>query len=888
MRQLIVTLLLGIPLQALAAPSVWTTHATVKIHPDDAPGSAASASIWAARNEFEAFQVAVNGGSAGATAVSMTAPTLLGPGGAAIPAANVRLYREALITTTYASNLEAQPGAWPDALIPDVDALANQKRNAFPFDVPPGENRVVWVEVLVPQDATPGTYDGTVEVTGGSGFSASVPVSLTVWPFALPSTASLHSTFGIAWDGPCQESYGGYGGANCNDAQLAALRAQWSAWFLDHRLTVDAVYTGPSSQGGGYDWASWDAIYGPLFDGTAPTRLPGARATTIRYTWTRDQAHYAAWAQHFRQKGWFGATYDYTCDEPPATCAWSDIPARAAMIHAADPGFRTLVTTNIDDASTNGALASIDIISPVINQMDDKYGNQVGNQRANYDAYVAGGGELFWYQSCMSEGCGPGQPNAGSKGYDSYFTGWPMYQVDAPAVRNRAQEWLSFLFGIQGELYYETDQAESSGMDPYADQWIFGGNGDGTLVYPGRASQIGGTTPIPVASMRLDLIREGMEDYEYLKLVSDLGDPAFARTEALAVASNTHSIDDDPSVLYAARTALAQRIIALSSSTSGCSDGTAEGACSATAPMQCSGGQLVASCGACGCPGGQTCQTDGTCATVSASTYTALPLSAAPTLDGALSEYEGMPQLALGSSNVQAAWDDQNLYVAFDVAASRLVASDGTEPDVYDASAVEVMIDPDANGGASADANDIHLVVDVAGNVSDALGWTDFTWTSGARAAVDLEGGTVGGAAVGRGYRVELAIPWSAIGLSPRDGLGFGFDVAIDDIDGAGALSSRDWAGLSRFNDPAGWGQVTLGARPAAGSSGSSTSTGGQGSTAGGATTGQGGTSGAADPSGDGATLSTGCSSGGNELAFFALLASLGLRRSRRGARRVR
>jgi hypothetical protein len=43
------------------------------------------------------------------------------------------------------------------------------------------------------------------------------------------------------------------------------------------------------------------------------------------------------------------------------------------------------------------------------------------------------------------------------------------------------------------------------------------------LFYPGRPDRIGGTSDIPVESIRLKLIREGMEDYEYLALLAKLG-----------------------------------------------------------------------------------------------------------------------------------------------------------------------------------------------------------------------------------------------------------------------------------------------------------------------------------------------------------------------------
>jgi hypothetical protein len=48
-------------------------------------------------------------------------------------------------------------------------------------------------------------------------------------------------------------------------------------------------------------------------------------------------------------------------------------------------------------------------------------------------------------------------------------------------------------------------------------------NGDGTtLFYPGLPALIGGRTDIPIGSIRLKLIRKGMEDYEYLVLLASV------------------------------------------------------------------------------------------------------------------------------------------------------------------------------------------------------------------------------------------------------------------------------------------------------------------------------------------------------------------------------
>jgi hypothetical protein len=125
-------------------------------------------------------------------------------------------------------------------------------------------------------------------------------------------------------------------------------------------------------------------------------------------------------------------------------------------------------------------------------------------------------------------------------------------------MRNRAQEWLSYKNGISNELYYETTLHLDSAWN---DQFDFGGNGDGNLWYPGRPDLIGGTHHVPVESMRMKYIREGIEDYEYLKMLTDLGDGAWAMQQVQALfpsAGATGAVNPDD--LYKVREAIAARI----------------------------------------------------------------------------------------------------------------------------------------------------------------------------------------------------------------------------------------------------------------------------------------------------------------------------------------
>jgi hypothetical protein len=541
-----------------AAPRVGVTHALVKVRPSDPAPAETEISIDAARNEVEPFQILVSGGDDGLDGVRATASELTGPDGASIAAA--ALYREALYDVVTPSNTEGAAGPWPDPLVPDLDAYQGERRDAFPFDVPAGATRAIWVEVFVPLGTAAGTYRGTVSVTADGGFAREIAVALRVRAFDLPSTATLRSAFGVRWD-VCAAHLGSY--EACGDPGTESYLVLYARAALDHRVSLEnVVYDGPHDG----DWSHFDSLYGPLLDGGASTRLEGARLTTIRLK-THEPAEMADWHDHFEARGWLDRLFDYTCDEPPAGCSFGEIAGRAAPVHAA--GLRTLVTTDIDHITAEGLTEAIDIAVPVINYLDDKGGPP---RRADYDPFLASNQakELWTYQSCMSHGCGGGCVGTD----DPYFTGWPSYMIDVSAIQNRAMEWVSFNMDVTGELYFETSHLLASAWDQQCD---FSGNGDGTLFYPGTPDRIGGTTHIPIESIRLKLVREGMEDYEYLHLLCALGDCDAARAEASALFPAPYrAAVATPEDLYAARARLADRIEALAGGPAGADGGPDE------------------------------------------------------------------------------------------------------------------------------------------------------------------------------------------------------------------------------------------------------------------------------------------------------------------------
>jgi hypothetical protein len=105
------------------------------------------------------------------------------------------------------------------------------------------------------------------------------------------------------------------------------------------------------------------------------------------------------------------------------------------------------------------------------------------------------------------------------------------------------------------------------------EQRAYNGTGDGTLFYPGTVARIGGQTDIPVASIRLKMVRESYEDYEYLKMLADLGGAADARGIAQQLFAYAWGTDQSPAALMSAREALAQKILARLSKPEGGSGG---------------------------------------------------------------------------------------------------------------------------------------------------------------------------------------------------------------------------------------------------------------------------------------------------------------------------
>jgi hypothetical protein len=119
----------------------------------------------------------------------------------------------------------------------------------------------------------------------------------------------------------------------------------------------------------------------------------------------------------------------------------------------------------------------------------------------------------------------------------------PFWELDFPLLNYRIPMWISWRFGITGLLYWSTTNWAST-RDVWTNPLTFGDqyNMEGSLLYPGVDAGVQGL----VASIRLKEIREGLEDYEYLRLLAERRGGAAAEHVVKRIARAWQDWDTEP------------------------------------------------------------------------------------------------------------------------------------------------------------------------------------------------------------------------------------------------------------------------------------------------------------------------------------------------------
>ncbi len=493
-------------------PSVWIAPSLHRVGMNDAAGADTQANLWAARGEYESFQIVATGGSQGLSNVNVTVSDLHGPDGQAIPHTAFTLFREKYMRVNSSSpnwkgsNQPMAPGWYPDALIPFTDPdtgkpLSGAALTAVPFDLKAGLNQPIWVDLLVPRTAKAGKYTGSYTVSSNQG-SSTGQIGLTVWNFALPTAPSMKSSFLFFQAG-----------------SLAAERE-----LLRNKISPLSTSPGDQAQLMKENGLSITHI-GP-FSGADVGRCNMSPAPSA------DKYKSLVAAQ---QPGLM--LYSYSADEiGHCTNLYPTIKQWAQNMHQA--GIKNLISMSptpalYDDGSGTGRSAvDIWVLLPVM------YNNSTSRVKE-----VLKKGDTVWSYNTLVQ--------------DAYS---PKWLIDFDPVNFRIQPgFISESLNLTGLLYWRVDKWPADPWNNVNNAGTYSSSnypGEGMLVYPGQQVGVKGV----VASMRMKWLRDGVEDYDYVQILKELGKGDEAMQIARSVGPDWTNWTRDANAIESARKKLGETI----------------------------------------------------------------------------------------------------------------------------------------------------------------------------------------------------------------------------------------------------------------------------------------------------------------------------------------
>jgi hypothetical protein len=372
--------------------------------------------------------------------------------------------------------------------------------------------------VFVPYEASADQYSGQLTIATGEG-RAVVPFSLRVWNFALPRQPSLKSSFAF------------WGNAN-RPAVEELMRNRIMPQKLSFVVCKDVIC--PELVGLERDLAQKFGV-----SDTDSGMWSGAD----RRNCTMRPAPSAAEFRKISSAHLPGVyLFNYTADEVEGCSSLFPIlKIWAQNMHTA--GLRNLVVMVPNPALYHEAPTSkrpaVDIWG-VLPRGYDLARNRI--QEA-----LSQGSEIWSYNAVVQ---------------DPYS---PKWEIDFAPINYRIQPgFLSQSLGLTGMLYWRVDRWSSDPWKEVNNSGTFSSNnypGEGMLVYPGQQAGISGV----VASMRLKQLRDGVQDYEYIEKLKQLGHGDRALEIARSIARDWSHWTQNNDKLIEAREHLGEEIDRLAS-----------------------------------------------------------------------------------------------------------------------------------------------------------------------------------------------------------------------------------------------------------------------------------------------------------------------------------
>ncbi len=547
---------------------VWAVPAEQKVRPKDKPET--SNLVWSslkkevnvagASNEHVPFQVIISAPvpegwrPKAPDGFFVTITDLSNTEGKIIPQKNISLFIEHYIQIYAMSSPVGATGYWPDALAPLKESFSMQAQYAVVG------NRPLWVDIAVPTGTNPGDYTGKLTVMKDGNPVETLTIRLKVYNFTLPEETHLITYFNVS-----KGELGSFYHKPQNDPEIEHLTQTYFDFLLAHRLETwfnDPLVPSIIVKGESVDVKFNDQRYDYYMNKLRIKRVilesaPGELLNQIKDEPfspafnKKMKAYLSAVDAYFTKNGWKNRLiFNSPIDEPSTKKDYENTRKWAQLVHEAAPGIHFLATESpvTDDPEWGTLRGYVNDFCVHGNTLNDPEVKQALIEEQ------AKGGEATWYISC-------------DQAYPQ-----PNYFIDAPAMDPVMVPWITARYHMNGILYWAANfwnQTPDPWLDPVtfisgfdcSNGWVL--NGEGSLIYPGdRTKQYTGQPDVagPVSSIRFELLREGIEDYEYLWMLKNKGAGDFAEEKIKNMVIDISAFSRNVKDLYSTRKSMAKKL----------------------------------------------------------------------------------------------------------------------------------------------------------------------------------------------------------------------------------------------------------------------------------------------------------------------------------------
>ena len=558
--------------------TLWYTDGTRKIgrtRPAPKPPVAKEIKLSAAINEYEPVQLVIRPDK-DLKNVTVEKSIFKSKNGDVIAPKYFEIFMVDYVPIEHPTDAFGTIGLWPDPL-PPVDK---------PFNVSKNSNQPLWLLVYVPPTTKAGDYYADIHLST-SEWEQKVPIHLEVWDFTLPKKNHLKSSFGFQPGyvrdyhnytnrnniGPLLEKYfksfAQHRISPYNPFGMYEIDEKFDAIRLNAKLDMSKFDLGIKKYFGEYGFTTYRTKIAGLGSGTFHNRnygnIAGFKQGTAKYE--KLMTNYLGQLQKsFEERNILDKAYVYWFDEPDRR-DYDFVIETNKLLKKAAPKIQKLLT----EQPESELYGYVDIWCPLITN----YNHKIANERRKL-------GEKFWWYICTV----PKEP-------------YPTLFIDHNAVELRVWIWMSWKYNMDGILIWQSNYWTSNAaypppkqQNPYNDPMsyksgygleggdiVHWGNGDGRFLYPPKAV-FESNAPChegPVSSIRWEMLREGMEDYEYLWMLRDLIKrvpknkeilPLLNSANALLkvpenIAKSTTEFTSTPDPIYSHRLKIAKMILRL-------------------------------------------------------------------------------------------------------------------------------------------------------------------------------------------------------------------------------------------------------------------------------------------------------------------------------------